>query len=100
MLIKLGDWVKCKRSCDFVYQKNGYKTLVFYGLNSYACVIGVKKKATGKYVDSKAFFNFDGGGYEPAYLKVDKYHWVYECRSALKGVSFYVMPEDIEYECV
>lgn len=98
MLIKLGDWIRCKRACDFVYQ-DYYKVIEYYDLDDpHACVIGLRKKAVGKYFSGKQLFSFDGGDYIPPYLKVDKYHWVYECRSTLKGISFYVLPEDIEYE--
>jgi len=98
MIIKLGDWVRCKRACDFVYQDD-YKIIEYYDLDeTYTCVIGLKKKATGKYIGSKRRFSFDGGDYIPPYLRVNKYYWVYKCRSTLKGNSFYVMPEDVENE--
>lgn len=52
-----------------------------------AIITGMVKRALGKYVR---------GGYDDqAYLKVDKYVWLYECRRSLTGKSFLVDPSDI-----
>jgi hypothetical protein len=96
--LEIGDRIRYKRSCTVGYDSDGKKKLWFNEVAGFARVIGVVRKATGQYVkgsDSGPSFGGDPPEYEQAYLSVDKYHLLYECRADIYDKSFFVHPEDI-----
>jgi hypothetical protein len=97
--LEIGDRIRYKRRCTVGYDSDGKKKLWFNEAGAgFARVIGVVRKATGQYVkgsDSGYSAGLDPPEYEQAYLSVDKYLLLYECRADIYAKSFFVHPEDV-----
>jgi hypothetical protein len=97
----VGQRVKYHRVCTLGYympfdSAGPHQRVLNYGpfQSGYAQVIGCVKRGLGKYVP--AHRNGSGDDYEPAYLKVSKYVWLYELRKDIAGKTFLVHPDDIQ----
>jgi hypothetical protein len=93
--LELGERCVIKKECRVEYVEDD-KKLLFTALpkGSTAKVVGVKKKATGRYV--KGSLQGLGDDYDPPYLKVDKYHILYEFKRLVTDEPFFVHSDDIE----
>lgn len=65
--LSIGDWVHVNRTCEVAYDGDD-KRLFFEDYNSSAVVIGVRKKALGKYVKGGGTCLTFGLGLRPAVL--------------------------------
>lgn len=97
--LRIGEVVKVRRTCRVEYegafQENGAeKKLWFDDFNGALIVAGSVKRALGKYVAGSSGHG-EWDDFVPAYLKVSKYVWLYECKKTMSGKPFLVHPDDI-----
>lgn len=94
--LRLGDRVIAKQVCTVAYAELD-RRLFFNGPARPCFVTGVVKKALGKYVAGNQGLSLNGcePDYDPPYLKVSCYIWLYECRTSITSKPFLVHPNDI-----
>ena len=95
--LSIGDQVKVSATTTVEYNDEGDKVLVEHPCNSKRVMIitGTVKKATGKYIKGWGGF-YDPESYEQAQLKIDKYHWLYECKRFINDKPQLVHSDNIE----
>lgn len=95
--LNIGTKVRVARTCTVEYDADKVKRLFFEDAGVEAFVTGVVRKATGMYVSGSSHQSLDGYVEpDPAYLDIDKFHVLYECRPAINKKPFLVHPDDIE----
>jgi hypothetical protein len=94
--LQIGEVITVRRTCIVEYIENE-KQLIFTDFQQSARVIGCIKRALGTYVPGGSTYSL---GYEPdfdpPYLRVSKYVWLYQIRIAMHGAILLVHPDDIE----
>jgi len=85
----IGDTITAKRICTIAYQGTN-KRLFYCDRVGYLIVVGVAKRALGKYICNISDYM------APPYLKVSKYIWLYQCKTTINGPIILVHPDDVE----
>jgi len=98
--LQIGDIVQASATVSFDYDADNNKKMERHRqyCSPFTCiVVGIKKKAIGKYVRSSSpgtYYDEPPENY--SYLQVSKYITVYECREAINKKSVLVHPDDIK----
>lgn len=91
--LHVGERVIAEQVCTVAY--DGFDRRLFFDGAAQTCfVVGAIKKALGKYVAD--FQGCSIEDYDPPYLKVSEYIWLYECRTSITSKPFLVHPDDIK----
>lgn len=87
--LRIGARVLTTASCQVEYddEDNRIVRITHFPKPRQTHIIGVAKKALGKYIPVSRLDN--------AYLKVREYIWLYKCKDKIDSKSFLVRPEDI-----
>lgn len=90
--LRIGEVVRVRQVCTIDYDGD-QKRFFFEDFNQSANVIGSVKRAIGTCLPGRTEWLHDDN--DPPRLKVSKYVWLHECRTAMGGRSFLVRPDDI-----
>ena len=95
--LQIGDRIEISATTKVEYDSEENRILVHSEYSHVCYVCGIQKKATGSYEKgSPAGVDYFGDSdYEPPRLVVDKYHYLYECRTDIMKHSFLVHPTHI-----
>jgi hypothetical protein len=93
--LELGQYVTAKRSCSIVWD-NEEKVLSYEDKPVAGKVIGISKRALGKYIRGTRWPGWSGEDYDPPQFKATKYVWLYVVCADFGALQYNVAPEDID----